>query len=89
MAGQRGPGGGLPRLAEAGGSLRHDLAPKEASREPTGRSLSRLTFDIGKHVRVEQLRVVPCVFKPGLFKPNWVNQEGARRLSGKFKALVS
>ena len=39
----------MPRLAEAGGSLRHDLAPKEASREPTGRSLSRLTFDIGKN----------------------------------------
>ena len=34
-------------------------------------------------------QVVSCVFKPGLFQPHLVNQEGARRLSGKFKALLS
>ena len=93
MAGQRGTSAaqaaGWPRLANAWSSLRHALVLKEASGEPAGRSLSRLVFDTGKHVRVEQLKVVPCVFKPGLFKPNWINQEGARRLSGKFKALLS
>ena len=61
---------------------------KEVSGEPAGRSLSHLVFDIGKHVRVEQPKVVPCVFKPGLFKPNLINQEGARRPSGKLKALL-
>ena len=34
-------------------------------------------------------QVVSCVFKPGLFQPHLVNQEGARRLSGKFRALLS
>ena len=36
-----------PRLAEAQGSLRHDLALKGASGEPAGRGLSRLVFHIG------------------------------------------
>ena len=45
-----------PRLAEAQGSLRHDLSLKGASGEPAGRGLSRLVFHIGSgrprsHVR--------------------------------------
>ena len=36
-----------PRLADARGSLRHDLALKGASREPAGRGLSRLVFHLG------------------------------------------
>ena len=36
-----------PRLAEARGSLRHDLALKGASGEPAGRGLSRLVFHVG------------------------------------------
>eukprot|EP00964_Phaeocystis_antarctica_P105399 scaffold70427_cov57-Phaeocystis_antarctica.AAC.2 len=36
-----------PRLAEARGSLRHDLALEGASGEPAGRGLSRLVFHIG------------------------------------------
>ena len=40
-----------PRLAEARGSLRHDLALKGASGEPAGRGLSRLVFHMG--VRLE------------------------------------
>eukprot|EP00964_Phaeocystis_antarctica_P105788 scaffold70766_cov60-Phaeocystis_antarctica.AAC.1 len=36
-----------PRLAEAQGSLRHDLSLKGASGEPAGRGLSRLVFHIG------------------------------------------
>ena len=36
---------GWPRLAGARGSLRHDLALREASGEPAGRSLCRLVFD--------------------------------------------
>ena len=36
-----------PRLAEAQGSLRHDLALEGASGEPAGRGLSRLVFHIG------------------------------------------
>ena len=36
-----------PRLAEAHGSLGHDLAPREASGEPAGRRLCHLVFDIG------------------------------------------
>eukprot|EP00964_Phaeocystis_antarctica_P076895 scaffold47607_cov77-Phaeocystis_antarctica.AAC.2 len=35
-----------PRLAEAQGSLRHDLSLKGASGEPAGRGLSRLVFHI-------------------------------------------
>ena len=38
-----------PRLAEASGSLRHDLALKPASGEPAGRALSHLVFHIGEH----------------------------------------
>ena len=37
-----------PRLAEAQGSLRHDLSLKGASGEPAGRGLSRLVFHIGE-----------------------------------------
>ena len=36
-----------PRLAEARGSLRHDLALKGASGEPAGRGLSPLVFHTG------------------------------------------
>ena len=36
-----------PRLAEAHGSLAHDLAPREASGEPAGRRLCHLVFDAG------------------------------------------
>ena len=36
-----------PRPTEAPGSLRHDLAPREASGEPAGRGLSRLVFHTG------------------------------------------
>ncbi len=36
-------------LAEAWGSLRHDLALKEASGEPAGRRLSRLALDMAAH----------------------------------------
>jgi len=39
------PAADWPRLAEAQGSLEHDLAPKEASGEPAGRGLSHLVFD--------------------------------------------
>eukprot|EP00964_Phaeocystis_antarctica_P133566 scaffold97773_cov35-Phaeocystis_antarctica.AAC.1 len=35
-----------PRLAEAWGSPRHDLALKEASEEPAGRRLSHLVLDM-------------------------------------------
>ena len=38
---------GWPRLAEAHGSLAHDLAPREASGEPAGRRLCHLVFDAG------------------------------------------
>mgnify|MGYP001220968037 CR=1 FL=1 len=38
-----------PRLAEARGSLRRDLALKAASRAPAGRRLSQLDFDLGGH----------------------------------------
>ena len=37
---------GQPRLAETRGSLEHGLALEEASREPAGRSLSNLVFDM-------------------------------------------
>ena len=38
-----------PRLAEARGSLRRDLALNEASRAPAGRRLSQLAFDMAPH----------------------------------------
>eukprot|EP00964_Phaeocystis_antarctica_P052797 scaffold30932_cov86-Phaeocystis_antarctica.AAC.1 len=44
-----------PRLAEARGSLRHDLALKGASGEPAGRGLSPLVFHIGA---VQRMRTV-------------------------------
>ena len=50
MAGQRGPSGDWLRLAEARGSLEHDLALTEASGEPTGRGVSCLVFLIGAAV---------------------------------------
>ena len=39
-----------PRLAEAWGSLRRDLALRGASGAPAGRGLSPLVLDIGEHV---------------------------------------
>ena len=45
-----------PRLAEARGSLRHNLALKGASGEPAGRGLSPLAFHIGGHAVVHALR---------------------------------
>ena len=49
-AGQRGPSGQRLRLAQARGSLEHDLALKEASGEPAGRGVSCLVFLIGAAV---------------------------------------
>ena len=40
---------GWPRLAEARGSLRRDLALQEASAEPAGEALSHLVFHIGAY----------------------------------------
>ena len=40
-------GRGWPRVAEALGSLRHDLALQAASGEPAGRSLCHLVLDTG------------------------------------------
>ena len=37
-----------PRLAEAWGGLRCDLALKEASGEPAGRRLGHIVFDMAK-----------------------------------------
>ena len=45
-----------PRLAEARGSLRHNLALKGASGEPAGRVLTPLVFHIGGHAVVHALR---------------------------------
>eukprot|EP00964_Phaeocystis_antarctica_P015992 scaffold8850_cov72-Phaeocystis_antarctica.AAC.5 len=45
-----------PRLAEVPGSLRHDLALKEASGEPAGRGLSQLVFGIDRAVRLRHPR---------------------------------
>eukprot|EP00964_Phaeocystis_antarctica_P008188 scaffold4414_cov65-Phaeocystis_antarctica.AAC.8 len=42
-----------PRLAEASGSLSHDLALRDASGAPAGRGLSRLVLDIGAQARQE------------------------------------
>ena len=47
---------GWPRLAEARGSLRHDLALKGASGEPAGRGLSTLVFHIGAMSPEDSLR---------------------------------
>lgn len=40
-----------PRLAEAPGSLRYDLALRGASGEPAGRSMCHPVFDIAGHVK--------------------------------------
>ena len=40
---------GWPRLAVPSGSLRRDLALKQASRAPAGRRLSQLGVDLGAH----------------------------------------
>ena len=45
-----------PRLVEAPGSLRHDLALKEASGEPAGWGLSQLVFGIDRAVRLRHPR---------------------------------
>ena len=50
MTGQRGPTGGL---AEAWGSLRHDLALREASGEPAGRGPSRLGLSHRRELKRE------------------------------------
>jgi len=47
---QRDPSGGRLRLAEARGSLEHDLALTEASGEPAGRVVSCLVFPTGATV---------------------------------------
>ena len=54
-----------PRLAEARGSLEHDLALKEASGEPDGRGLSRLVFRIGGALR-RLLDRAACSLRSGL-----------------------
>ena len=43
---QRGQAGEWPRLAEVQGGLEHDLALRDASREPAGRRLSYLVSHI-------------------------------------------
>ena len=43
---------GWPRLAEARGSLRHDLVLKGASGEPAGRGLIPLVSHIGERLRL-------------------------------------
>ena len=54
-AGQRAAqAAGRPLLAEARGSLEHDLALTEASREPAGRGLSHLGFNIGITVVISE-----------------------------------
>ena len=61
-----------PRLAEAQGSLRHDLSLNGASGEPAGRGLSRLVFHIAQHpaalgrvaVQVAQVAVVGAEVAP-------------------------
>ena len=62
-----------PRLAEARGSLRHDLALKGASGEPAGRGLSRLVFHIG--ASAEETAAVLARLAPARHEHTYVREE--------------
>ena len=69
MAGQRGAAQAAdwPRLAEARGSLEHDLARRGASGEPAGRGLSHRVLHIGPaYLKLNPTGTVPTLEDDGV-----------------------